>query len=302
MSCRLVETPKKGVTPFATPETSSRKLARESIFPLQNMHLICDDYITLFFLRLFLYDPIKYEYKSPIVPVPKNLCIGLLGSQDWKDHDSHAVSDIDFQTVTLPFIVCDPYHKLQRSVEDLVELNILLEALYLSYRNEMKPTIDNDTYWLSKLKNQNEISNSDSHSNSLASCFPSSDTQLSNEVDKSKHDYDGKEKSHQNESTSNCPNYAKFSDRLRKMKVESRSMTAENKELSFTEPINVDCEDNHILLKLKETVRIQSEYFASRPSPFTQNHLLRKELANKLHPLLNGYQNWLVCQILEAKE
>lgn len=154
-------------------------------------HLTVDDYITTFLLRLYLYDPVKYEFPSPIIPLPPGLIqcspslkLSCSCTNGHKEEEEDAVEAVDVQfaqtseqqtpqststtstssasgtgsqTVRitpdealylsqsfLPFLDAHSGRKSERTIPQLAELNMLLETLYLSYRNELHRTIDHD--------------------------------------------------------------------------------------------------------------------------------------------------------------
>ncbi|KAH9417405.1 hypothetical protein DERP_007403 [Dermatophagoides pteronyssinus] len=132
--------------------------------------LTIDDYITFFLLRLYLYDPIKYEYPSPIIPIPKHSILKQYEyDQNFKeeldDDDDDDDDTTEFCTdqnkngsssktsnqyllkaseLSLPFIDMINSCWLDRSIDDVLKLNQLLETLYLSYRNELRSSLDNE--------------------------------------------------------------------------------------------------------------------------------------------------------------
>ncbi|XP_027202509.1 uncharacterized protein LOC113796435 [Dermatophagoides pteronyssinus] len=129
--------------------------------------LTIDDYITFFLLRLYLYDPIKYEYPSPIIPIPKH---SILKQYEYDQNFKEELDDDDDDTtefctdqnkngsssktsnqyllkaseLSLPFIDMINSCWLDRSIDDVLKLNQLLETLYLSYRNELRSSLDNE--------------------------------------------------------------------------------------------------------------------------------------------------------------
>ncbi len=151
-------------------------------------HLIVDDYITTFLLRLYLYDPVKYEFPSPIIPLPAGLvqcspslklsCGVTNGHKDEEEAEIVEITADQVQVQTpqsasttstssasgtgsqavrvtpdevlslsqsfLPFLDLHSDRKSERTIPQLAELNMLLETLYLSYRNELHRTIDHD--------------------------------------------------------------------------------------------------------------------------------------------------------------
>lgn len=154
-------------------------------------HLTVDDYITTFLLRLYLYDPVKYEFPSPIIPLPPGLIqcspslkLSCSCTNGHKEEEEETVETVDVQfaqtndqqtpqststtstssasgagsqtiRVTpdealylsqsfLPFLDAQNGRKSERTIPQLAELNMLLETLYLSYRNELHRTIDHD--------------------------------------------------------------------------------------------------------------------------------------------------------------
>ena len=144
--------------------------------------LTIDDHITIFLLRLYLYDPVKYEYPSPIIPLPADLVqtnpnLKLTNRTNVEDEelDESVITKIPDKPISssssssasvsltgqtnlshgnqpnfrisdtfLPFIDFLNCRLTERSISDLIELNMLLETLYLSYRNELRHTIDHD--------------------------------------------------------------------------------------------------------------------------------------------------------------
>lgn len=156
------------------PETD--QLSRCGLFA--NDHLTIDDYITIFLLRLYLYDPIKYDYTLPIIPVPAgvvktalqfptqaNSCneedevqtreeltssngvAGVVGVNDFSPRRRSSIvnaalmDEFSIETMMMPYIDWTTRGP-KRSLERLIELNMLLETLLLSYRHELKRTID----------------------------------------------------------------------------------------------------------------------------------------------------------------
>lgn len=101
-----------------------------------------DDYINFFLLRLYLYDPVKYEYPAPIIPIPKICMLDNFGDQDACQtfyHESLMATEF-----SLPYFDMNNSRWKDRSITDIIELNNLLETLYLSYRKELCPSIDNE--------------------------------------------------------------------------------------------------------------------------------------------------------------
>ncbi|OTF74022.1 hypothetical protein BLA29_000731 [Euroglyphus maynei] len=129
--------------------------------------LTIDDYITFFLLRLYLYDPVKYEYPSPIIPLPKHSIVRRFedecdcpGTQELDDDSAEfgcpdTIKDgsaikctssifLKASELSLPFIDMINSSWMDRSIDDVIKLNQLLETLYLCYRNELRSSLDNE--------------------------------------------------------------------------------------------------------------------------------------------------------------
>lgn len=113
-----------------------------SPFEFSEKKLTIDDYINFFLLRLYLYDPVKYEYPSPIIPIPKMCMFDNFGDQDaCQTFHYESLMSTEF---SLPYFDMNNSRWKDRSIIDIIELNNLLETLYLSYRKELCPSIDNE--------------------------------------------------------------------------------------------------------------------------------------------------------------
>lgn len=141
------------------------KVEGNNPFDFCENQLTIDDYITFFLLRLYLYDPVKYEYPSPIIPIPKHSIV-----RRFEDECDQYIQDLDDDSVefcsgtikdgstikcsssiflkasilSLPFIDMINSRWIDRSIDDVIKLNHLLETLYLSYRNELRSSLDNE--------------------------------------------------------------------------------------------------------------------------------------------------------------
>ncbi|KAI2804197.1 hypothetical protein BLOT_003176 [Blomia tropicalis] len=201
----LTKSPKifaKTSLPFFGKQKSTESISNKS--PLTSLHqlpakcnggpfadssyLTIDDYITTFLLRLYLYDPVKYEYPSPIIPLPNDLVQNnpnlrsIYRTQTNEIDENEIIEDkepnnaelivespvsssstfgtdrqstvrasqtqiqpeIQISESFLPFVDFLNCRRSERTISDLIELNMLLETLYLSYRYELRNTIDQD--------------------------------------------------------------------------------------------------------------------------------------------------------------
>lgn len=156
MSFFTRKTPEKGQLKSKTPTDESGKEEKKGCHFLSNCHLTIDDYITVFLLRLYLYDPVKYEYPCPIIPIPEeisnsrseedSLCEDTESFDPSVSEQGEGKQECPPHTLhyTLPFVDFINSCRTERSIADIVEVNLLLETLYLSFRNELKHTIDNE--------------------------------------------------------------------------------------------------------------------------------------------------------------
>ncbi|KAF7489914.1 hypothetical protein SSS_00345 [Sarcoptes scabiei] len=292
-------------------------LLSETPFDFCENDFFVDDHINLFLLRLWLFDPMKYEYASPIIPLPDEFSSSQHLFEDEKD-DGNKKSN--FYKTTKPLI--GPFFEMfnskcsNRTIEDMIEMNYLLETLFLSYRNELGCSIDNN-FSESEFSDFDDIESNEmifeatndrveiSQENSFRDSKESSDDENFMKAINSKNDYLTK------------PDLESISDLLDTGEPNNISARLERLAQIFdsdrdnTNPLEIDersileMRDDEVQSKIQNKIKSQhdlNEFFRfSSSNIYKNNQILRKKIASKLYPLLNSLQIQLLYKILKEK-
>lgn len=286
-------------------EVQTNKTKRNIVF---SSHLTIDDYITVFLLRLYLYDPAKYEYPSPIIPIPEEILNKRSEDEDECDpiESDERLStehcqfkhqqDSPITQCSLPFIDFINGKTIERSINDIIELNHLLETLYLSYRNELKHTIDNEYSDEDDKENDTEEKEDDKQMENLAE-------KIEEKLKVDCHQPMMKHQDSKESTTTDDEHHHSICHKSLDHDLDDVSYRLEKLANRFgaNNLMNDDDDDDDEDIDPFER-KINLNWRKYSRFILTNEDRLRKEIVCKLYPLLNHQQNQLLCVILNFKE